>query len=316
MTPEVLFDRYRPWATGIARSVHRRLPPSFELDDLSQAAQLALWKAATKYRPETGVEFRCYAHQSVQGACYMLARRGNYVEATHEELHEPAVEGPEQRVMSWERAQQASAEMRNLPALERRVLRLHYEDGLAMTTVATRVKRGLTTVYTLRAKALRTLHMSLIQHELDKIVQRINYHEQQAQQSAKLAIQYKLDIGQELMTAKKLLPHGEFGRWAQAEFGWGRSHLARHLRLARNVARVAQLPPGASLRMALAAISTPANTKTAVTVQQTGPGRYRLVGDVETADPDPTIEHLVSACYQWRMRRIPAIVRGEATPGH
>lgn len=315
LTPNELFGHYRPWAAGIARSVHRRLPPSFELDDLVQAAEMAMWQAAQKYKPTKGVEFRCYAHAAVNGACYMLARRRNYIEATHEELHEPAVDGPERRVMNWQRAKRAFAQMEDLPALERQVLRLHYEDSLPMTTVAARVNRGLTTVYTLRAKALRALHMLMIQNELDGIVQRINYHEKQAQQSAKLAIQYKLQIGEELLKAKRLLPHGEFGRWAQNEFGWGPRHTQNHMRLARNAQHVSQLPSGASLRMALAAIAAPSNGKTVVVVEQTGPGRYRLIGEVETKRVKPSLKQLVAGCHKWTTRRIGAIHQREAAPG-
>ena len=313
--PDALFQRHRPWAAGIARSVHRRLPPSFELDDLVQAAEMAMWQAAQKYQPAKGVEFRCYAHAAVNGACYMLARRRNYIEATHEELHEPAVDGPERRVMDWQQAKQASAHIEGLPALERQVLRLHYEDSLPMTAVAERVNRGLTTVYTLRAKALRALHMSMIQNELDGIVQRINYQEQQAQQSAKLAIQHKFEIGQELIKAKKLLPHGEFTRWAQNEFGWSRQHLAKHMRLARNVSRGFQLTPSTSLRMALAALAAPTNGKTMVVVEQTGPGRYRLTGEVETKRTKPSLKQLVAGCHKWTTRRIGAIHQREAAPG-
>jgi hypothetical protein len=56
------------------------------------------------------------------------------------------------------------------------------------------------------------------------------------------------------LLAKHLLPHGKFLSWAHREFGWTPRHVQNHLALAANAKQVARLAPGASLRMALAAI--------------------------------------------------------------
>jgi hypothetical protein len=56
------------------------------------------------------------------------------------------------------------------------------------------------------------------------------------------------------LRAKDLLPHGKFLSWAHQEFGWTPRHVQNHLALAANAKQVAKLAPGASLRMALAAI--------------------------------------------------------------
>jgi hypothetical protein len=56
------------------------------------------------------------------------------------------------------------------------------------------------------------------------------------------------------LLAKDLLPHGKFLSWAHQEFGWTPRHVQNHLALAANAKQVARLAPGASLRMALAAI--------------------------------------------------------------
>ena len=306
MTPDALVDAHMDWATGIARSVHRRLPPSFELDDLIQVAHIALWRASEKYDADKGVKFTDYAYRSVQGACWMLTRRRNYTDATCDELHDQPVASPEARVIQWEQYRQASEHIRSLPHMQRRVLRLHYEDGVPMSEVAERVGRGVTTVYSLRARGLRSVHMAMIQNELEQISQRIKYQEQQAQGAAKLAIQHKLEIGRDLVKAKELLPHGEFGRWAEQEFGWTRQHIAKHIRLARNVTRGFHLTAETSLRMALLAIAEPRNGKAApvVEAEQVDAHRWRLTGEVDCEDEEPAVEALVASCHEWKVKRV------------
>jgi Protein of unknown function (DUF3102) len=90
--------------------------------------------------------------------------------------------------------------------------------------------------------------------ELRKLAGEIGWYEEEARKTVMLALQYKLEIGRRLARAKALLPRGEFHSWAHEEFGWTPRHVQRHLTLAENATRVSHLPPGASLRMALAAI--------------------------------------------------------------
>lgn len=54
----------------IARSLARRLPPSFELDDLISAGYVGLIRAADRYEPEAhaGVPFALYARKIIRGA--------------------------------------------------------------------------------------------------------------------------------------------------------------------------------------------------------------------------------------------------------
>ena len=83
-------DLVRPIAVGI----HRRLPPSFELDDLLQAGRVGLLDAATKYRPDTGVPFRCYAGIRIRGAILDTVTRRHWRNATHAELEAACFEIP------------------------------------------------------------------------------------------------------------------------------------------------------------------------------------------------------------------------------
>jgi hypothetical protein len=93
--------------------------------------------------------------------------------------------------------------------------------------------------------------------ELEDITKEIHLYEAHAQGHAGDAIKFKVEIGKRLTRAKELLKHGDFLPWAEKEFGWQRNHVSKHMRLAANVSRGIHLNPNASLRAALAAISTP-----------------------------------------------------------
>lgn len=163
MTPEELFEQHLPWATGIARSCHRHLPPSFDLEDLIQEAHAALWKCAQQFDPDYGVEFLCYAHPYVQGACWMSVRRRSYREATHAALEEArpaeaAVEADfEGDVLDREALELALRSVRRLSPLHRTIIRRHYVAGAPMTTIAAGLGMSLTAVYVERQKAIEAL---------------------------------------------------------------------------------------------------------------------------------------------------------------
>ena len=91
-------------------------------------------------------------------------------------------------------------------------------------------------------------------NQIEKISREIAWYEEQTNQTLRLALQYKLEIGKRLMRIKCLLPHGQFLDWARQEFGWTPKHIQNHLTLAANAKLVSELPTGASLRMALATI--------------------------------------------------------------
>ena len=120
-------------------------------------------------------------------------------------------------------------------------------------------------------------------YDLEKISGEIAWYEEQARNSARLTLQYKLEIGKRLARAKELLPHGHFLPWAYQQFGWKARHVQNHLILAENAQRVAHLPVEASLRLALASIrktepapdSYPKTIEMVTTVQ-----RLHLIGEI------------------------------------
>jgi len=121
-------------------------------------------------------------------------------------------------------------------------------------------------------------------YELEKLSGEIAWYEQQVRNSARLTLQYKLEIGKRLIRAKELLPHGHFLSWAKQQFGWTPRHIQNHVLLAENAKRDSHLPAGASLRLALTSIrkSEPgptlvasAKTEVPLPVQ-----RIHLVGEI------------------------------------
>jgi hypothetical protein len=135
------------------------------------------------------------------------------------------------------------------------------------------------------------------EQDLSQISGEIAWYEEEARKSVGLALQYKLEIGKRLARAKSLMPHGTFLAWAKTEFGWTPRHVQNHLMLAANAKRVSCLGPGASLRMALAAIKeadpeVPKGIQSISTFRLTK--KIHVVGEIEegTIDCDQLINEL------------------------
>jgi hypothetical protein len=126
--------------------------------------------------------------------------------------------------------------------------------------------------------------------DLDRITREIHHFEDLSTEHAECAVRFKAEIGRRLVAAKDILPHGQFMPWVKKNFAWDHSHVTRHMTLARNYARVQTLPPDASLRMALEAISSPrspagpagGHPRFAVTLS----GGQRAVLELKTGDPE------------------------------
>jgi hypothetical protein len=125
--------------------------------------------------------------------------------------------------------------------------------------------------------------------ELARLSGEIGWYEEEARKTVMLALQYKLEIGRRLARAKKLLPHGRFLSWARDEFGWTPRHIQRHLQLVENAPRVSHLPPGTSLRMALAAIRDvqTGSARAPLEVDETWRSQcIRIIGKIEPGNVD------------------------------
>lgn|GEM_PF-6890525 len=83
----------------IAERIQKRLPPSFELEDLIQNGHLGLLRAATLYDPKNhnNTPFDAYARKFIHGNIVEFARRRHYTENTRpgiEETYEQTCEAP------------------------------------------------------------------------------------------------------------------------------------------------------------------------------------------------------------------------------
>lgn len=68
---EQLYVQHVPWASAIARRVHRRFASfSIDRDDFIQNASIGLLEAIDRYEPDRGVAFRAYALPRVRGSVF------------------------------------------------------------------------------------------------------------------------------------------------------------------------------------------------------------------------------------------------------
>ena len=163
-----------------------------------------------------------------------------------------------------------------------------------------------------------------MESELNTLSREIWWYEEEARKTAKLALQYKLEIGKRLARAKDMMEPAQFVRWARHEFGWTRRHIRNHLALAANAGLISQLAPAASLRMALAAIKeskygTPKHfgaESAACSVQ-----RVHLVGEITSGilDCDNLMREIINISNRlgvpnitWRLRK----PKTGVTPSH
>jgi RNA polymerase sigma factor (sigma-70 family) len=80
--PYEVFRENTTWATAVARGVWRKLPEGFDIEDLVQEANLAMWKKAKQWDPRKNSSFQGFAMTYVRGAVLMKCRRNAWFNAT------------------------------------------------------------------------------------------------------------------------------------------------------------------------------------------------------------------------------------------
>lgn len=80
--PQRLID----WADGIARRIARTLPPCFELDDLKQAARMAVMRYLPRYDGRNGTPDEGFLYPYVTGAVRMAVRRREWRETVTDRI--------------------------------------------------------------------------------------------------------------------------------------------------------------------------------------------------------------------------------------
>lgn len=133
----------------IAALLKRRVPPSFELDDLIAAGNWGLLRAATRYRPKChgNTPFGAFARPRIRGAILDSIRRKAWFEATMEEIpaghtsvaHDPFAERTiadidVSKTMAWgpygKRRKRLAAAIGRLSVRERSVLGAYYAENV------------------------------------------------------------------------------------------------------------------------------------------------------------------------------------------
>lgn len=69
-SPEELINECQGLVRSLASTIHRKLPPSVELDDLVSYGQVGLAEAAKEFDPSRGSRFSTYAYYRIRGAIY------------------------------------------------------------------------------------------------------------------------------------------------------------------------------------------------------------------------------------------------------
>ena len=144
----------------IAGSIIRRMPASFELDDLRQAGRVGLINAAARYDRSMNVPFGAYARHRIRGEILEACRRRNWREATHEELYagvrdmRPADVDLDAGIRAGERARLLTMALAGLSPAHRAILRAHYLEQRTVREIGQ--KAGITA-----GRASQILHEAL-----------------------------------------------------------------------------------------------------------------------------------------------------------
>ena len=124
---------------AIARSVIRKLPPSFEVEDLVQEGMIGLLEAHERFNPEFGVPFAVYASHRVRGAMLVSVRRRQYRNATHEALEDVAQMSPILELIEMrQRTTMVAKAVSELPERERKVIEFR-AAGMKMKQIGARL---------------------------------------------------------------------------------------------------------------------------------------------------------------------------------
>lgn len=139
-----LFDQNRAWVLKLARKATRRLPPSFDVEDLAQVGYAKMWEKIPDWDPSRGVPLQGFLHVYVYNAMLMSARGPKYRDATRPPIPERATADIDVPVDA-ERAQRFSILAEVIGGLDAPVadlLRAHYWEGRSLSEIA--ASRGIT----------------------------------------------------------------------------------------------------------------------------------------------------------------------------
>lgn len=144
------------WAYGIARAIHRKIPGSFDLDDLQQIAILKTWQKWKTWDPAKNDKFQGYAYLAVSGQVKMALRRQNWFEhsdvvsessfehgltalAKAPDNPEVQLQERETELQFIETTQLLKTAIENLPPIERYIIQALFLEGVTLKQVVCEV---------------------------------------------------------------------------------------------------------------------------------------------------------------------------------
>jgi len=132
-----LFEQNLPWVRVLARKAIRRLPPSFDVEDLFQIGAAKMWEKIPDWDASRGVPLQGFLVSYVYNQMLMSARGPKYRDATRPPIPDSAT--TEVSAIDTERAQRFAilADLINgLDAPERDLLHAHFWEGERLTEIA------------------------------------------------------------------------------------------------------------------------------------------------------------------------------------
>jgi RNA polymerase sigma factor (sigma-70 family) len=183
---DTLVETHLKLVPPIARRVKKKLPPSFELDDLISEGHIGLMRAAERYSPREhgGTPFSAFARPRIRGAMVDSVRRRAWIENTANPLddapepaHTPTLpfiitgslesaprSGRPTTFRSSRLPKRLAAALRRLPVRQRAILGAFYGEDWSITQIAELLWITPGQVEAEHRAALDSLHADLLQN--------------------------------------------------------------------------------------------------------------------------------------------------------
>ena len=154
MNKEKITTEYLPLVKSIANKYTHLGVPS---EDLEQEGMIGLLEAADKFREDKGAKFSTYATYWIKKKILSAIDKEKKGSLDSIKLTEESVETKEDEL----KTSQYLELPQNMPDIERKILRMLYEEQLTLKEIAQELKISRERVRQLKEKALRRMRVKL-----------------------------------------------------------------------------------------------------------------------------------------------------------